>query len=310
MALHNPQEDALMALLAPKRPKKLYDDEYSMDVNAPVELARLRHERQRELENRVAMGTDTRADPLLKMLTREQDEDPYTGVAEQKRISDIQQGLDEAASYQRPEIAEHRRGREAYELAKVGEPARVTGRYGLERERIQQAGELEQQQAASAGLMGAAMARGGGAGGGNRLASGLVERVAGGQTALDILDRLERNFKSEYVGPARGRLNLLAQVIPGIPVGAGFAGFSADSATLANATIKAITGAQMSEPEAVRIMRQIPTEKDKDVVWHAKKESMRANLAEQMSNIRDVNAAPVSAERLMELASEMGIRLR
>ena len=142
MALHNPQEDALMALLAPKRPKKLYDDEYSMGVNDPVELARLRHERQRELENRVAMGTDTRADPLLKMLTREQDEDPYTGVAEQKRIAGIQQELSEAASYQRPEIAEHRRGQEAFELEKASAGPRAQ----QEREHAFRAGQSERSQ--------------------------------------------------------------------------------------------------------------------------------------------------------------------
>ena len=321
MAYHNPQEDALATLLnlRPKYPRYPIgeDPEYSMDVNAPAELAGLRHERELELQERAANDPSARNAQLLKFLQVEQAADPYTGVAEQKRIGDINTSLNEAATYARPEVAERRRGVEAFELEKAGEPARQAGRYGVARERVAQAGELEQQQLASQSQLGAAIARGGGGGGrggagGGYLPSGLAERVAGGQTALGILDKLEAGFRPEYVGPARGRANLLAQLVPGVPLTEGFAEFEADSTTLANATIKAITGAQMSEPEARRIMGQIPRSKDRVEIWHAKARSMRDNLASQIENIRGVNApgyTPVTEDRLRVIAAELGLEL-
>ena len=45
-----------------------------------------------------------------------------------------------------------------------------------------------------------------------------------------------------------------------------------------NAIIKDITGAQMSEPEAKRIMKQIPDENDPPIRWRAKAKQTRKNL--------------------------------
>lgn len=49
-----------------------------------LELASLRGQRENELRQRTAMGTDTRASGLLKMLQGEQAADPVTGLAAQK----------------------------------------------------------------------------------------------------------------------------------------------------------------------------------------------------------------------------------
>lgn len=102
--------------------------------------------------------------------------------------------------------------------------------------------------------------------------------VSDAQTAVDTLDRITKNYSDDMVGPIQGRVNAAQNTIPFVPVNKQFASFSADSATLRNAIIRAITGAQMSQPEAERIMSQIPSETDKPDVWNAKAASTRANL--------------------------------
>ena len=67
--------------------------------------------------------------------------------------------------------------------------------------------------------------------------------------------------------------------MPGVAVNQTFANFQASTSAFKNSVIKAITGAQMSEPEARRIMQQIPMETDKPEGWQAKYESTKRNLA-------------------------------
>ena len=101
------------------------------------------------------------------------------------------------------------------------------------------------------------------------------------EAAMDALDNLEtlRSHIPTLTGPAVGRAYELGQKIPGLPVNPQFAEFSAASSAFKNSVIKAITGAQMSEPEARRIMQQIPVSSDKPEVWQAKAAQTRKNLA-------------------------------
>jgi len=139
-----------------------------------------------------------------------------------------------------------------------------------------------------------------GAGGGGKLAAGAQEKLAGVSSSLSTLDALEADLPKvrQSMGPAFGRANQFGLGVPGIPVDRNFARFSANSATLANATIKAITGAQMSEPEAERIMKQIPMPTDKPEVWEEKAKATRANLdmlqrrIMQLANVTDPNSTP------------------
>lgn len=105
------------------------------------------------------------------------------------------------------------------------------------------------------------------------------QAVSDAQVANDTLDRLMKSYSADKVGPIEGRLNTARQVVPFVSNKTGFPEFAADTATLRNAIIRAITGAQMSQPEADRIMAQIPSENDKEDTWMAKAASTRNNLA-------------------------------
>jgi len=127
----------------------------------------------------------------------------------------------------------------------------------------------------------------------------LKERVAGARASVGNLDRLEtmmgdskKNIPS-LIGPGSGRLNILGQKIPGIPVNEDFASFAAETATLKNAIIKAVTGAQMSEPEAARIMQQIPDVTDKPEVWAEKARTTRQNIIDLEREIYRVSGVPL-----------------
>lgn len=96
-----------------------------MPANDALELARLRGNRQGELERRIAMGSDPQANPLLRMLMRDQDEDPYTGVDERERIGGIQSDLDEQAQYMSPGATEVREDMHGRALAKLFLPLQM-----------------------------------------------------------------------------------------------------------------------------------------------------------------------------------------
>lgn len=85
-------------------------------------------------------------------------------------------------------------------------------------------------------------------------------------------------FNPEYVGPIQGRFNLAKIKTPGVSIDKGLAAFVAQNTTLKNEVIKFITGAQMSEPEAQRIMAQIPSVEDKPEVWQAKYDITLQNI--------------------------------
>lgn len=105
-----------------------------------------------------------------------------------------------------------------------------------------------------------------------------ITQNAAASEMLEHLNSLFDQGAGKMVGPAEGRLRVLGQKIPGVPVNDLFAEFEAASSAIRNATIKAITGAQLSEPEARRIMSQIPDSADKPEVWKAKYRQSQVNL--------------------------------
>lgn len=114
--------------------------------------------------------------------------------------------------------------------------------------------------------------------GGGKLAAAAIEKIAGIDQSLTISNSLERLVKDDWLGPVAGRIASAKIATPGVPISDDLARFAADSATLKNSVIKAITGAQMSEPEAVRIGKQIPDLIDKPNVWRAKLKATKVNL--------------------------------
>jgi hypothetical protein len=127
----------------------------------------------------------------------------------------------------------------------------------------------------------------------------IAQAVSSIDTSLYSLDKMEALFNTggvdEQIGPVAGRMGKLQQKFPLLPTDPEFNTFVAETATFQNSVIKAITGAQMSEPEAKRIMRQIPTENDKPDVWKAKALATRQNLImlrnEQIDNVNSVQDA-------------------
>lgn len=102
--------------------------------------------------------------------------------------------------------------------------------------------------------------------------------IAETQASLDALDNLENLFNSAQtvtgpvagrIAPAKGLLELTTDEQEA---------FMAATSAFKNSVIKDITGAQMSEPEAKRIMKQIPDITDPPTRWKAKLEQTRKNL--------------------------------
>lgn len=103
-----------------------------------------------------------------------------------------------------------------------------------------------------------------------KLPAGVAQQVAGVEQSVSVLNDLRKTKKDEWLGPLWGRKAELELKIPGVAIPKDLARFAAQTATLKNSVIKAITGAQMSEPEAKRIANQIPQFTDKPEVWDEK----------------------------------------
>jgi len=126
--------------------------------------------------------------------------------------------------------------------------------------------------------------------------------LAQGASTMDSLVNMKSLFDevvsgsgvTAYPGPVMGPLTSLAGVFEKAP--AKKEEFRAATLTFKNAMIKAITGAQMSEPEAKRIMGQIPDENDPPTRWLAK-------WRQSVKNIKDVQS------RRQQVLQQSGIRV-
>lgn len=115
--------------------------------------------------------------------------------------------------------------------------------------------------------------------GGAKLSVGAVEKIAGVDQSLAMLDDIERLLPSmkRNIGVLDGRV-AQARLATGVRVNEDLAEFAAQITGLKNATIKALTGAAMSEPEAQRIMQQIPDLSNPEPVFAARLKTTRRNL--------------------------------
>jgi hypothetical protein len=126
------------------------------------------------------------------------------------------------------------------------------------------------------------------------------------QTALDQMQRLKEMFEdptsniSVQIGPVAGRIRsaFLDAGDAGLAIGQAllgdtdedqqaFAYFQSATAAFKNAVIKTITGAQMSEQEAERILDQIPTEKDHPMKWVANLQNSIASIQDLENRMRE-----------------------
>lgn len=228
--------------------------------NSRMEQERLNTPRVKVSETLPTGGTQDRfINPAM------QDEPITTGLDAGRRGElDLATWLSNEGSTARRDIETDQAGAEAgasaaaqlpYDLAKQRNAHLLT----LERERDQRAYEA------------------------SKLPPGIAEKVAGFDASLFSLDKLEMFVRTgkveENLGPAAGRLSELQQSVPLLPTDPDFSKFLAETNTLRNATIKALTGAQMSEPEAKRIMGQLPLHTDKKEVWIQKAIATKENLS-------------------------------
>ncbi len=102
--------------------------------------------------------------------------------------------------------------------------------------------------------------------------------IAESRASMDALDNMKTLFDSAQTktGPITGRTSPLAGLV-GLTTDEQES-FMAATSAFKNQVIKDITGAQMSEQEAARIMKQIPDIIDPPARWRAKWEQTKKNL--------------------------------
>ena len=125
-----------------------------------------------------------------------------------------------------------------------------------------------------------------------KLSAAVAEKVAGLEQGLSILSELESLKQDNWLGPAAGRFTEMKINTPGVDVPDNLAKFAAQTATLRNSVVKAITGAQMSEPEAKRIMQQVPLFTDKPSVWKQKLDATRQNMTVMRRRMLELSGVP------------------
>lgn len=117
----------------------------------------------------------------------------------------------------------------------------------------------------------------------SKLPPAMAEKVAGIDSSLYSLGKIEALYSKpdvqDKVGPGAGRVARAREILPFVePNDPEYGAFSAEVTTLNNNVIKAVTGAQMSDPEAKRIMSQVPSKLDKKPDFIAKARATRENL--------------------------------
>lgn len=122
------------------------------------------------------------------------------------------------------------------------------------------------------------------------------KEIAETRASIDALDNLKNLFDSAQTktGPITGRVSPLAGLM-GMTTDEQEA-FMAATFAFKNAIIKEITGSQLSEHEANRIMKQVPDITDPPARWKAKWEQSRKNLE-------------MLQKRRMQILQQSGIRV-
>ncbi len=102
------------------------------------------------------------------------------------------------------------------------------------------------------------------------------EAIASNLATDDALNNLRNLVDANFVGPIKGTVGGIKDIF-GLNTPQE-SEFRAATSTFRNQVIKEITGAQMSEKEATRILKQVPQEKDPPSVWLAKWNQSKKNL--------------------------------
>jgi hypothetical protein len=104
------------------------------------------------------------------------------------------------------------------------------------------------------------------------------EKMASAEAAVFQLGEVKRLFNPDWVGPAAGRYKSMQLAAVGERGEKGLAEMSAQVASLKNQIINLRTGAAMSEPEAQRIMQEIPDMNNPPDVFLSRLETTQKNI--------------------------------
>ncbi len=100
--------------------------------------------------------------------------------------------------------------------------------------------------------------------------------IAEGEAAIDSLINIRSLFDEKFVGPVAGRAGVVGDLFGTNTQEQ--SEFIAATAAFKNQIIKEITGAQMSEVEAKRILKQVPDLNNPPTVWMARWEQSLRNI--------------------------------
>lgn len=121
---------------------------------------------------------------------------------------------------------------------------------------------------------------------------------------LGEIDALNQLYRPDWVGPVAALQYTAQERIPGVPQPEPErAAFASAVANLQNSGIKAITGAQMSEYEVPRLMRELPQMSDKPNVFEAKLRLMNARF----QVLADVRAGRISRDEGIRQINSMSL---
>jgi hypothetical protein len=126
---------------------------------------------------------------------------------------------------------------------------------------------------------------------GNKLPPSVIDKVGNLDSVITGVNDMIALKNDAWLGPIMGYATKGRLEIPGMDVPQDLADFAALTSTIRNATIKAITGAQMSEQEAKRIKEQIPDFTDKPTVWMANAKATIKNLSELRAKMLALSGA-------------------
>jgi hypothetical protein len=141
--------------------------------------------------------------------------------------------------------------------------------------------------------------------------AGIMDSLSDLKQAVGNLDIIKEKYTPDLSGPAVGRATTMAAAIG--TLGARRAEFLGYLQSYQNAMIKAITGAQMSEPEAKRLMRQMPSINENPAAFLSKVDASRnlasLSLASKYDALKASNYVatepPISEERARQLVNEI-----
>lgn len=129
------------------------------------------------------------------------------------------------------------------------------------------------------------------------------EAIASNLATDDALNNLRSLVEDNFVGPIKGRAGGIKDIF-GLNTPQE-SEFRAATSAFRNQVIKEITGAQMSEQEATRILKQVPQEKDPPSVWLAKWNQSKKNLERIRTRRAEVQSrARITQQRTQKLTPQ------